>query len=148
MENSRYGEWARHYDNLLWTVTAILLAANGALLVHSSDEADFVSGLAIGGLFLTVLTVYFAASMRELRFRFQKHLDPELRSIISKGRILYQWPAFLVLFLAFIVGWTWLLTSHAPGCRLPWLILGGAAGFATIILGVSFNKPMKESQDV
>jgi hypothetical protein len=39
--------------------------------VHSSDEADFVPGLAVGGLFLTVLTVYFAASMRELRFRFQ-----------------------------------------------------------------------------
>jgi len=148
MDNNRLDEWVRHYDNLLWTVTSIFLAANGALLVYSSDKANFVPGLALGGLLLTGLTVYFAASMRELRHLFQNKLDDNLRSIIQEDRRLSQWWAFIALFLVLTVGWTCLLWAYAPACRLPWGILGGVVGIVTLGLGWFFARPAQKTKDI
>lgn len=148
MDNNRLDAWVRHFDSLLWTVTSILLAANGALLVYSysSDNRKFVSGLAVGGLILTGLTVYFAASMRELRHRFQERLDDELKALIQQGRRLYQWWAFIALFLLLIVGWTWLLCARAPAWRFLWFDLGGIVAIATLLLAYFSARSAKKTR--
>lgn len=146
MDSNRLDEWVRHYDNLLWTVTSILFAANGALLAYSSDKDNFVSDLAIGGLVLTGLTVYFAASMRELRHRVQGHLDGELPSIIQEGRRLYQWWAFIALFVMLTVGWTRLLLANEPAWWPRSLIFGGGVAITTLWLGWCFDRPAKKTK--
>lgn len=136
-------EWARHYDNLLWTVTSIFLAANGALLVHCSQKANFLWPLAVGGQLITVLTVYFAASFRELRYRAVQQLDPGLQ-VIWMGRRLYQWQAFVALFMVLILGWAWLLVHYAPG-RLPWwLMVTIAASACTLLVGRFAARPRRQ----
>jgi hypothetical protein len=137
--SSQYDEWARHFDNLVWTVTSILVAANGALLVHLSNKDNFHPRLAIGGLLLSVATVYLVASMRELRQRFQSKLDEPTQALLSKGRKLYQWHVFVGIFLMFIVFWTWLFVEFSPACTPAWLTLGGASLIAAFGLGIALN---------
>lgn len=147
-DNSQYDDWARHFDNLLWTITAIFLAANGALLVHQSEKANFLPGLAIGGLLLTGVTVYFAASMRELRHRVGEHLDPALRDILEKDRAIYQWQAFVTLFLLFAGSWIWLLVLYAPAFQFWWLVLGVVVVIFILVLGFGFERPKSGAKDI
>lgn len=122
---SRRDEWARHYDVLLWTVTGILLAMDGALLVVCSDPQSYHTALAIGGLWLAVANVHFAASFRELRQRVVGS-DPSAQ-FWQAGRRLYQWEWFVGIILFVEAAWSRLLWSHWHVRPIYlWLVSGGA----------------------
>lgn len=141
--DERWDEWARHYDNLLWTVTGILLAADGALLVHCLGPGNFKIALGLGGLFLTLLAMYFAASFRELRHCVGDMLESNLSSILSERRKLYQWPLFVTLFSILTVSWIALLFVNAPNFRTCWTLFGIAAVGAVLVLGFQFWRRRK-----
>ncbi len=107
-KEDRIDEWARHYDTLLWTVTTIFLAADGALLVYCSEDGKFRTSLAFGGMWLNVVTAYLATSMRELRHGVGSTMDNGL----SPGRKLYQWLPFISIFALIAGGWILLLVEN------------------------------------
>lgn len=132
MSSDRADDYARHWDNLLWTVTGILVAVDGALLVYMSDQAgqNFDPWIGFSGLGLAVAAVYFAASFRELRQRVTT--DPEVKAIIGEGRRFFQWPVFVLMFLWLEVNWIRLLLENRPElCIRTWCI--GTASLAYTI---------------
>lgn len=120
MDFERTENWIRHYDILLWTVTSLLLATNTFLfssLIKMKSEF-FLLRVAISaiGLFLTVITVYFAASFRKLRHAFidkyhkdaqqsedEKQYANDIEKIYQAG--LKQWTIYIVIFWAIAVAW-------------------------------------------
>jgi len=113
LKEDRIDEWARHYDKLLWTVTSIFLALDGALLVYCSDRAKFRTSLAFGGILFNGLAVRIVASMRELHHLVKSTIDKD--KDLSSRRKLSQWWPFISIFALIAVGWFWLLLKHNPG---------------------------------
>ncbi len=158
LKEDRIDEWARHYDTLLWTATYILLAADGALLVYCSDRAKFRTSLAFGGMLLNVVTVYIAASMRELRHKVGGKLDRKMMETL-KDRKLYQWGAFVTIFVLIAGGWIlllveninywqdnihhWLTSIHDGVCFLLAAVGGVFSVFYIGWLGWRFRKPLE-----
>jgi hypothetical protein len=132
MDNKEIGDWIRHYDSLLWTVTAIMVTAIGGLLVYLYDPNHFNILLAIFGFFLNCISVIFAVSFRERRHRFQQ-LNPEIHEIISgKGNKIIQWPWYFSVFI--ILGFFWIqLISEKIG-NLFLLILWLITSFTIMVM--------------
>jgi len=114
-------EFSRLYDNLLWVVTSLLTTANAALFAIAADKVT--PEIALLGIGLSVLTVFFAASFRLLRLRLHEKLEKEDVS----SRWLYgglatlpgQWVVY-VLFYAGLCGlWTSLRIRN--GSEHPWV---------------------------
>src|SRR5882724_11809050 len=99
LKEDMIGEWARHYDTLLWTITYIFLALDGALLVHCSEDGKFRTLLALGGISLNFITVNLVASVRELRHRIGGRMDEAVKESLHEGRKLYQWSFFIFIFV-------------------------------------------------
>lgn len=147
-------EWARHYDILLWTVTSIFLALDGALLVYCSDRAKFRTSLAFGGILFNGLAVRIVASMRELRHLVKSTIDKD--KDLSSRRKLGQWWPFISIFVLIALGWTllllentrfwldnihgWLKNNYDCVC---WLLVGLGVLSAIFIvgLGVRYRRP-------
>lgn len=79
----------RHYDNLLWTVSSILLATNGVLINALIKTENFGLRLVIAfiGYFLTIFTVYFAASFRKLRHGYVNKFYKDLNNTTEESDI-------------------------------------------------------------
>lgn len=77
---------------------------------------------------------------------WHEHLDGELLSIIQEHRWLYQWWAFIALFVVLTVGWTCLLCTHAPTWWLLWIILGLVFAIAALALGFFFADAGKKNK--
>lgn len=127
-------DWSRHYDKVQWTGTSILTAAVSILLVYSNTQGKFDPWLAFVGLWLTWLTVYYAASFRKFRRELLEGLpDCPEKSFLKndpRRRVLAQWPLFLATFVMLTAGWVW---GYWTNGYLYWAVGFGAAsvvGFA------------------
>ncbi len=115
-------EWSRHYDQIQWTATTIFTGVVGVLLAYSyqQENAKFDPLIAFLGLWLTWLTIYYAASCRELRKVLCEGLpDGDEKSFLlnkndkkNQRRVLWQWPAFLLTFILLTIGWLWQFWRH------------------------------------
>lgn len=134
MERKEKQEWARHYDALFWTVATIMSAAIGGLLLFLISY-KFDSILAFVAITLIVLTVYFAASFRELRFMFQNIENDDMKKFADKREFIQWWP-YLSIFLLLCLIWVNLLWNNAPEGWIYWLIIGVINFIFIIFLGV------------
>jgi len=122
--------WGRHYDMLLWTVTTIMAAAIGGLLVY--NVGHFSIWLAVSGFILTIIAVYFAASFRELRHKVEEYyINEEIKEALS-NRKFYQWPAYLLIFIILEALWIKLLIENRQDLLWVWIVIG-SAGIGLII---------------
>jgi len=125
-------DWGRHFDILLWTVTTIMAAAIGGLLVCTTNKFDI--GLAIAGFFLTIIAVYFAASFREVRHKVGEHYSAELKEVL-RSRKLSQWGAYRLIFAILAILYTKLLIENSNNSWLIWLwFIMGSIGTVRIML--------------
>lgn len=126
-------EFTRHYDNLLWVVTSLLLPANAGLLAFAAQNPSKQIGVL--GVLLSVITVFFAASFRVLRLRLHARLS---RDASRSDSWLYagaagwagQWKIYVGLFAALSLLWVSLLWNQFPNWRVGWGVLLVAAFIA------------------
>ncbi len=149
MDSKEAANWTRHFDNLLWQVTSMFATAIGALLAYS--YSNFEMAIALAGLALTIIPVYFAASFRELRRRVNKFLDPELSAALREGRSLHQWQLFVLIFIIFECLWVWLLIQNKYDLLWVWITIGCLVLIITLWLASvgkvtvqNFNLPSSE----
>lgn len=130
MDPKEAEEWGRHFDTLLWTVTSILAAAIGGLLVYTTEKFDI--WLALAGFSLTIITVYFSASFREVRHKIGEYYTDGIKEIL-RSRTLDQWLAYRLIFV--ILAWLWIKLLIKNCNRLTWLwVLIGIIGTGIIML--------------
>ena len=127
------GDWGRHFDTLLWTVTAIMAAAISGLLayVHNSVSAGKKLDifLASSGYFLTLATVYLATSFRVLRHEFKEHYTKKIQDIFNSSKRLYQWPVYILIFVILLGLWIKLLIEHSVTYLGLWVVFVFIGGF-------------------
>lgn len=115
-------EWSRHYDQIQWTATTILTGIVGALLAYAYSIPQIDPFMVWIGCALTWLTVYYAASFRQLRSALHSVRNPaspgesevgeELVFLSRLPHRLKQWPAFIAAFALFSVAWCLLFRKH------------------------------------
>jgi len=105
-----FEEWARHYDILFWTYTTLMTTVIGGLLIY--NVRNFNLWLSILGMFVTIVSVYFAASFRELRHLATGKFDNELQQLFKKRRLAHQWYWYCCLFVVIEVFWTILILKR------------------------------------
>ena len=132
-----WSEWSRHYDSLLWQVTGLFAAGIGGLLAYSFSR--YHDAIAVAGLILTCLPVYFAASFRESRDRVNKQLGSEIRQVLFEGRRLRQWPWYVSVFVILEGLWAYLLVTNSPDYRCLWFAVS-TAGVVLILFCSCFGK--------
>lgn len=94
-EDKEKGEWARHYDSMLWLATSIFLIAIAQLATNCCTQLAPETGLL--GLLITGALLYFAASFRQLKHKkTEKEEPPRLR----------QWPVYVLVM--FFIGLYWI----------------------------------------
>lgn len=115
--------WSQHYDSIQWTVTAILTAAIGGLLVYCTDDYD--RWIAIVGLALTLASVFFASSFRSLRRHLNEFLEEHAGEDLQylRSRTLFkQWPVHLAVHSLLLAAWLRLLLTKEPAYEYIWWI--------------------------
>lgn len=139
-------EWSRHYDQIQWTVTTILTGSVSGLVAYSytvkvGDLDRFVLYL---GFVLTWLTVYYAASFRELRrLLHTKIQDKEEKDfLLDPPHKLKQWPVFLLAFFALAVALVILCLKHG------WCINAIVFGTITAAIFVYLSVRGASSHDI
>jgi len=138
VDSKESAEWGRHFDILLWTVTTIMAAAIGALLVCTINKFDI--GLAVAGFFLTIIAVYFAASFREVRHKIAKYYADGIKEIL-RSRTLNQWLAYRLIFVILACLWVKLLIENCNKVWYIWFwIILGIIGIARIMLYLGDEK--------
>ena len=110
--NDHIQEWSRHYDQIQWVVTSILVAAVGGLLAFAFTT--FNPSIALLGLGLTNLTLFFAASFRQLRHRLHAELTGPAKDLppFRPGGRVRQWPIFVATLAVVDFVWLALLFEH------------------------------------
>lgn len=129
-DRDRALEFTRHYDNLLWVVTSLLLPANAGLLAFAAGNPSWQIGVL--GVVLSVITVFFAASFRVLRLRLHARLAGDAQkddSWLYAGAAGWagQWKIYVALFVMVSLLWLSLLWTQFPTWRAGWVILLVAA---------------------
>ena len=123
-------EWSRHYDQIQWTSTTILTGIIGGLLAHSySIEVGHLDRVVVySGFALTWLTVYYAASFREIRSLLHTKLpDGEEKNFLADmPHKMKQWQPFLIVFGLLTVAWLRLCWKH--GWSVDAIICGVITG--------------------
>jgi hypothetical protein len=133
LDNNVLAELSRHYDAMLWTVTAIWSTAIGGLLIYTHEH--FYSLIAVFGLGFTICAMYFAFSFRVLRRKVHsKMADSDLKELLVAGPGLHQWDVLAIIFSSLVFFWGCLLILHA--CRLwpLWLSLSMGAEALVVIM--------------
>lgn len=124
--------FCRHYDSLLWVVTSLLATSNAALLGLGGRAMSIQVGLL--GVGLSVATVFFAASFRQIRGRILCRLNTDRwLSVDTRGRM-RQWPWYVAFFAGSAALWFSLLFSHFPSDDLVWVVLAGATTAVFLLL--------------
>jgi hypothetical protein len=102
-------EWSRHYDQIQWIATTVFTTGIAALLSYSYSQTDVNLWVISIGLWLTIVTVFYAVSFRELRHTLHLSLpeDSEERDFLLKNRRrkLKQWPVFFITFASLTAAW-------------------------------------------
>jgi len=148
MTSEEAHEWSRHYDSIQWTVTAILIATAGALLVQCTTSFDLL--LAMVGTGLTLASVFFASSFRALRRRLNDFLDVHAAgdaAYLRSRAPFKQWPVHLVLHAGILAAWLRLLLKNCPEYRCGWWSLFVLGLMGMIVLGVLADHRWPEGTD-
>jgi len=98
MCNPELHSWSRHYDTILWTVTAIFASADGGLLIYAYSPSSKVSLITyLFGIVLTLLAVFFASSFRSARRIVHSDMDDACQKYASgtQNPLLKQWRVFI-----------------------------------------------------
>lgn len=151
MNPDHTSNWIRHYDNLLWTTSSILLAANGVLInaLMRTEKDNFLLRLfiAVLGYSLTMVTVYFAASFRNLRHGYADEYYKDLNDTTKAETIrkihesaMKQWPIYVLMFGLIGIFWSFSLFVFS-NCYNELTLLIGV--LATVILGFRLNAYFK-----
>lgn len=118
-------EWSRHYDELLWLVTSLLIGANAALLAITCDKDKTSIRVCVLGIAISLLTVFFAASFRKIRRRLRARLEKQYGTRYdwlvggSKGW-LKQWRVYVSFFAGFAALWLSFLWTKSSELRCGW----------------------------
>ncbi len=120
MDSKEKHEWARHYDGLSWSVATIMSTAIGGLLLYLSSVFNLI--LAFTVINLIILSVYFAASFRELRFIFQDIENDDIKIFVDHRSFLQWWP-YLFIFMFLCLIWVGILFKNLPEGKIYWLII-------------------------
>ncbi len=137
MDPQEKHNWARHYDTLLWTSLAIMFTAIGGLLSYLA-LVKFNLLLAFLVINIIILTVYFSASFRELRFIFQDIEEEGIKKLIDNREFLQWWP-YIIIFLLLCLVWVKILLDNLPEGSVYWLIIGIINFIFIITLGIRAN---------
>jgi hypothetical protein len=135
MDTKEKNNWARHYDGLLWTSAAIMSTAIGGLLLYLASAPQFDLILALFVINITILTVYFSTSFRELRFIFQDNEKNDIEELIENREFIQWWP-YVIIFLLLCLVWIKLLLDKLPGGSIYWVIIGILNLIFIIALGI------------
>ncbi|MFH1245637.1 MAG: hypothetical protein V1662_04055 [Candidatus Omnitrophota bacterium] len=136
--SKEWAEWGRHFDMLLWTVTTIMAAAIGGLLVCTINKFDI--SLAIVGFMFIILAVYFAASFREIRHKVEEFYIDKMKRIL-KDRNLIQWLVYRLSFEILVIFWIRLLIENSNNAYLIWFwIVIGIIATVVIVLDLFAGK--------
>jgi hypothetical protein len=132
-------EWSRHYDQLLWVVTSLLIGANAALIAIGCGVDKFTIQVGIFGIALSMITVVFAASFRAIRRRLRERLELEHPGrydwlILGGEGWLRQWRLFVLLFAGIQGLWISLFWTKFPQQTCIWYVtsLGSAIFFLSL----------------
>lgn len=115
MTEEERGNWARHFDNLTWQTTSILVAALIALIGFMHTKYSFK--LCMVGLYCCLLPLYFAASFRNLFDTVTKGSDSINEIILAEKRFPQWWLYHLVCLVigSIFVG---MLLENSPQYKL------------------------------
>ncbi len=138
MDQKDLQEWSRHFDILLWTMTALVAAGAAGLLVYSNENPD--PYLCLGGIFVTNVGVYLTASFRGLRRKVHIHLDDEIIKVIRPSK-LRQWPILLLAVAVLLAAWVGLLCKIEPNRALIWVLIGVLAFVLDVYWIIWADKP-------
>ena len=103
----------------------ILIAVQIGLLAYTYVEQQWV--LALPGVAITVITVYFAASFRSLRRNIHRLLEAkhndDLKLMVSTGSF-RQWPVLVGILFTLLWFWIVLLIYFQKDFWCAWVLLG------------------------
>ena len=108
--------WSRHYDTILWQVTAVFMAALALVLLEANKTQSVV--ICIFGLFITLIAVYIAAGLRQLRYGMHEKMSKSsgemfcLKSSI-RGHRCRLWLCYMIVFFIFQSLFTYILVNKA-----------------------------------
>jgi len=146
MDDPEKMEWSRHYDSIQWTVTTILIGATGGLLAFVYSAGSFHTPLALLGAFLTVVSVFFAASFRSLRARLHADLPDADVKYLTSTRMFRQWPVYLIVHLALFLSWVFLLIQRRPEHRPTWALIALLGLSVIMIYGFAADGPLRKNR--
>ena len=139
-------EWSRHYDQIQWTATTILTGIVGGLVAYSYtvNVGKLNRVVVYVGFALTWLSVYYAASFRELRQLLHANMENknEEEFLSRLPHKLKQWPAFLVAFGVLAAAWVNLCWKH------EWRVDAVVCGVITIVAFVVLSKRGAPRRDI
>lgn len=102
-------ELSRHYDSTLWTVTTLFITGNIGILTFAYSSDKFECKLSVLGVFLTLVSFFFAASFRALRSKltkyFKDHNASEDIKYLTSGYLFKQWPIYFFIHLILLSFW-------------------------------------------
>jgi hypothetical protein len=134
--DSTIHEWSRHYDQVQWTITAILAAVLAAAAAKAFDDRSRVS-CAVGIVVANVL-LFYAASFREMRFLLHRRLSVRQRDFFSfpGRRAMSTWKVLCLTVAAVEVALAWRL-YQLTGHWFALVILAGVllAAYGLYLLG-------------
>lgn len=109
MSDNWRSEWSRHYDQIQWIATTVFTAGIAGLLSYSYSQTTVDPWIISIGLWLTIVTVYYAVSFRNLRDNLHNGLleESEERNFLmeNRQRRLKQWPVFFLTFVVLMAAW-------------------------------------------
>src|SRR5437879_11425080 len=102
MKDNWQSEWSRHYDQIQWIATTVFTTGIAALLSYSYSQPDVNLWVTSIGLWLTMVTLFYAVSFRAQRYALHLSLpkDSKEREFLlhNRQRKLKQWPVFFITF--------------------------------------------------
>ena len=144
MDDHEKMEWSRHYDSIQWTVTTILIGATGGLFAFVYSPDSFHTPLALLGAFLTVASVFFAASFRALRARLHAELPDADEKYLRSTRMFRQWPVYVIVHLVLFLSWVFLLIQRRPEHKPTWALTALLGLIAIVAYGFASDGPLRK----
>lgn len=118
-------QWSRHYDSTQWTAIYVFTATISALLGFTASNAYSWTHwyIVLMGLWFTNLTIYYAASFRQLRSEILLEIDDEATARFLTRKKAKTWTPFVLTYALLDACWIGLAIGylrqtifHVPFC--------------------------------